>query len=179
MLYNSPGQYGVVSKLLHGVIALLMPVMISVGYYMTTLSDQDPLYFRLLDLHQTTGLFLFCLFLIKFTWRFISPNPALPVSLSSGERRLASGVHFVLVAALLVLPLLGYLFAVSQGDGVPVYGLFEVPSLVELDKAGADAVIDLHAILAYGVGALIVVHISAALKHHFIDKTDSLARIWR
>jgi cytochrome b561 len=78
-----------------------------------------------------------------------------------------------------VLPLLGYLFAVSQGDPISVYGLFEIPSLVELDKSGADAVIDAHAFLAYGVAVLVVVHISAALKHHFIDNTDSLTRIWR
>lgn len=179
MLYNSPSQYGVVTKLLHGFVAPLLPAMIIVGYYMTTLSDQNPLYFRLLDLHEAVGLLLFCLFFIKVAWRMISPNPGLATVSSRVERRLAYGVHFLLLAAMAVLPSLGYLFAVSQGDPISVYGLFEIPSLLELGKAEADSVINLHALLAYGVGALIVVHISAALKHHFIDKTDSLSRIWR
>jgi len=179
MIFNTSSQYGVVSKLLHWLNALLMPPMIIIGYYQTTLSDENPLYFRLLDLHQATGLFILCLFMIKLAWRTISPNPDLSTVSSGLALRLAYSVHILLFSAMAGLPVLGYLFATAQGDGIPFFGLFEIPGLIELDKTTAENVIALHAVLAYSIAVLIILHIAAALKHHYIDGSDAFRRIWR
>lgn len=178
MLYNTSSHYGAVSKLLHWSNALLMLPMIVVGYYMTTLSDEDPLYFRMLDLHQAVGILIFCLFVLKSVWRFISPNPDLSLVSRGLELWLARIVHVILFLSMAVIPLCGYLFATAQGDGVPIFGLFELPGLMELNKTGAEAVIDLHAVLAYTVVGLILLHIYAAWKHRFSDKTAAAGRMW-
>ena len=178
MLYNTPSQYGTVSKLVHWSTAALMLPTIIVGYYMTTLSDEDPLYFRLLDLHQVVGMLIFCLFVFKGVWRLASPGPDLSLVSRGIELRLARIVHAILFLSMAVIPIAGYLFATAQGDGVPVYDLFEIPALLALNKAQADMVIDLHAILAYTIAVLILVHISAAVKHRFVDRSAPAGRMW-
>jgi len=178
MLYNTPSRYGVVSKWLHWANAVLMLPMIGVGYYMTTLSDEDPLYFRLLDLHQVVGILIFCLFVLKGAWRFASPNPDLSLVSQGAQLWLARVVHAALFLSMAVIPVLGYLFATAQGDGIPVFDLFEIPGFMELKKAEADFVIDLHAVLAYSVAVLIMLHIYAAWKHRFIDKSAAVNRMW-
>jgi cytochrome b561 len=170
-------RYGIVAKLLHWLIAPLLPGMIAVGSYMTTLSDENPLYFRLLDLHQTTGLLIFTLFFIRIAWRVITPYPKLPEQLSEWERMTARIVHAALLLALAIIPVFGYLFATALGDGIPVYGLFEIPGLVELNKAQADRVINVHMILAYAAGALIALHVLAAIKHRLMDRRAVLKRM--
>jgi cytochrome b561 len=178
MFYNTPSHYGAVSKLLHWSNAALMLPMIVIGYYMTMLSDEDPLYFRLLDLHQVVGVLIFCLFALKSVWRFVSPNPDLSLVSRGTELWLARIVHAVLFLSMAVIPILGYFFATAQGDGVPIYDLFEIPGVIELHKAQADMVIDLHAVLAYTIAGVIMLHIYAALKHRFIDKPAVGNRMW-
>lgn len=78
-----------------------------------------------------------------------------------------------------IIPVFGYLFATAQGGGIPMYGLFEIPALVELNKARAEWVINVHMILAYETGALITLHVLAALKHHFQGRSDVLKFMWR
>lgn len=178
MLNNTASQYGTVSKLLHWSNAVLMLPTIAAGYYMTTLSDEDPLYFRLLDLHQVVGVLIFCLFVIKGIWRIADSNPDLSLVSQGVELWLARIVHLILFLSMAMIPVLGYLFATAQGDGVPVYDLFEIPALMDLNKAQADLVIDLHAVLAYTVAVLILLHIFAAMKHRFIDKSALASRMW-
>ena len=45
---NTPDDYGLISKLLHWLIAAVMIGLIGVGWYMVQLSDEDVLYWRLL-----------------------------------------------------------------------------------------------------------------------------------
>lgn len=178
MIYNTNSHYGAVSKFLHWSNAVLMMPTIIVGYYMTTLSDEDPLYFRLLDLHQVVGILIFCLFILKCAWRLITPNPDLSLVSRGVQLWLAHIVHVTLFLSMAVIPMLGYLFATAQGDGVPVYDLFEIPGLIELNKTKADMVIDLHALLAYSIAVLILLHIYAALKHRFNDSIPVNRRMW-
>jgi len=60
---------------------------------------------------------------------------------------------------------------------VNYFGLFELPDLVDKDKALGDQLKLIHELLANGLMVLVGLHILAALKHQFIDKDGLLGRM--
>lgn len=174
---NTREEYGLISKLLHWLIALLMISLIPIGWYMSGLSDESVLYWRLLELHETFGLGVFLLILVKIAWLMISPNPELPSDLAHWERSAARLVHAFFVIAVVFIPVTGFMYVASDGEPVNLYNIIEIPDIGQFTKGVRDSLFDLHSYMAYTCAALIVVHILAAFKHHFIDLNGELRRI--
>ena len=57
------------------------------------------------------------------------------------------------------------------------FGLFHVPQFTSPDKAAAQAWEDRHIFFAYVLLALIVIHLAAALWHHFVRRDRVTARM--
>ena len=55
--------------------------------------------------------------------------------------------------------------------------MLPLPDFVSPDKPLADLMKERHAVLAWALGVLVVLHIAAALKHHVIDKDGLLDRM--
>jgi cytochrome b561 len=117
------------------------------------------------------------LMVIKTAWMWISPYPELSPALSAWERNAARFVHAFFRIVLVVIPVIGFLCVASDGEPVNLYDIIEIPAVGQFDEDLRDVLFDLHAYLAYGVAALIAVHILGALKHHFLDRSGSLRRI--
>ena len=145
---------------------------------MATLSDEDPLYFRLLDLHQAVGLILLTLFFIRLGWGLVTTYPIQLASLSGWERRLATMVHKIMLLILVLNPLSGYLFVTAQGDEVNIYDVFEIPAVMTLTQTVADWVMVLHMGVAYVMTVIVGLHTAAAFKHEWIDKYPVVRRMW-
>ena len=174
---NTREDYGLIAKILHWLIAVIMIVLIGVGWYMVRLSDEDVLYWRLLDFHEAVGLSLFILLPLKAAWMIFSPNPKFLPSMAAWERRIATVVRYMFIAAIVMIPLSGFLFVASNGDAVKLYDLFTIPDIGRLTTGTRDWLSDIHYYASYGCAALIVIHVIAALKHHFIDANTSLRRM--
>lgn len=174
---NTRESYGLVSKLLHWLIAVPVLVLIPLGWYLGGLSEESVLYWRLLELHETLGLVVFTLALARIGWRGISPNPELPAVLADRERSAARFVHLFFILALVFIPVLGFLFVASDGEPVELYRGVEIPPVGQWSKGTRELLFDLHGYMAYTCALLIAVHVLAALKHHFIDRRSSLRRI--
>ncbi len=89
----------------------------------------------------------------------------------------AVGAHIVLYALLLAILVSGYLISTADGKPISVFGLFDVPATLADAGAQADTAGVVHLWLAWSVVILSVLHGLAALKHHFIDKDDTLKRM--
>jgi len=179
-LRNTSTGYGLVTKLLHWSIALSILGLIGLGWYMVDLTYYDPWYHRTLELHRVLGLAVLGAAALFLVWKRISPSPALPLTVPRGQQVAAALVHHVLILMMLLLPVTGYLISTSAGQGVPVYGWFEVPALWKVGDATRDLVIAIHYYCAYGTGLLAAAHAAAAIKHQFIDRDGILARmLWR
>jgi len=83
-----------------------------------------------------------------------------------------------------LLPLSGWLMVSASPWGIPtiVFNLFEMPHLPVPgflgDKASAEAILKLvHEYGAYFLIALIIGHVAAAMKHHFISRDETLRRM--
>ncbi len=180
MLKNTPERYGLVAKLLHWSIALSILGLIGLGWYMVDLTYYDPWYNKTLSLHRVVGLAVLAAAIFYLLWQRVSRSPALPASIPRAQQLAAAAVHHLLFLMMLLLPVTGYLISSSAGQGIPVYGWFEVPALVQVSEATRDLVIAIHYYGAYGTGILAAVHAAAALKHQFIDRDGVLARmLWR
>ena len=93
------------------------------------------------------------------------------------ELRLASLVHGLLYLLLIVIVLSGYLISTAKGQGIDVFGWFTLPALItglpeQADRAGL-----VHYWLAISVLVLAGLHALGALKHHFIDRDNTLRRM--
>ena len=55
--------------------------------------------------------------------------------------------------------------------------MLPLPDLIGKDKALGDVLKEVHGLLNYGMLALVIAHVGAALKHHFIDRDGILARM--
>ena len=174
---NTNDDYGLIAKLLHWLIAVCMIALIVIGWYLSGLSDERVLYWRLLDLHETLGLSFFIIVPLKVMWRMISPNPQVLRGLSQWERRAARIVHELFVIAIVVIPVSGFLFVASNGEAVRLYGMITIPDIGRLSKGVRSLLIDTHYYVSYGCAALIAVHILAALKHRFVDLNDTVGRM--
>lgn len=74
------------------------------------------------------------------------------------------------------VPLLGWAYSSAVGFPVVLFGLWPLPDWVPVDRELGAALKPWHRGLAYSLAALIVLHVAAAMKHHFMDH-DGL--IWR
>lgn len=176
-IYNTPDDYGLISKLLHWLIAAAMIGLIGVGWYMVRLSDEDVLYWRLLDLHEAVGMGLLVLVPLKAMWMIVSPNPRFLPTLAPWERCLATAVRWLFIFAMLAIPLSGFLFVATNGEAVKLYDLITIPNIGSPGKATRDLLSDVHYYASYGCAALVGLHVLAALKHHFLDANRSLRRM--
>ena len=78
---------------------------------------------------------------------------------------------------LFAMPLTGWMMSSAKNYSVSWFGLFPWPNLIGKNEAAFDFLRSTHRILGDGLLAIAVLHILAALKHHFWNKDDVLVRM--
>lgn len=180
ILRNTPTHYGLVSKLLHWTIAILILGLVWLGAYMVELTYFDKWYNQSLSLHKSFGLLVLALTGIYFCWKIVSPSPDGVATIPRWQQLSVRLMHAALMLLMVAIPLSGYLISTSAGQPVDFFGLFDVPAPGRNNKAIRDPAIAVHYYCAYGILLLVLGHAGAALKHQFFDKDGTLARmLWR
>ncbi|WP_345829902.1 cytochrome b [Pantoea sp. BRR-3P] len=177
MWRNSTQHFGMVSILLHWLMALAIYGMFALGLWMVGLGYYDSWYHDAPEIHKGIGLLLFAALLARIGWRFLSPPPKPLRSDSLSVRRAARVAHGLLYGLLLVLLLSGYLISTAEGKPISVFGWFNVPALFSGAAQQADLAGDIHLWMAWSLILLSALHALAALKHHFIDRDVTLKRM--
>lgn len=176
-LRNTSRRYGIISIILHWIFAIAVYAMFGLGLWMVTLSYYDGWYHQAPELHKSIGVLLMMGLVIRVIWRHISPPPAAPKTHSKFTRISAVAAHITLYALLFALLISGYLISTAEGKPISVFGIFDVPATLADAGSQADIAGVIHLWLAWSVVILSVLHGLAALKHHFIDKDDTLKRM--
>ncbi|MGX5172458.1 cytochrome b [Aliikangiella sp. IMCC44653] len=177
MLKNTSEKYGLIAKLLHWVVALSVLAMFSVGIWMVELDYYSNWYKVAPDYHKSSGILLAIILVVRVTWRLTSPK-VLPLEQHTKLEKLAAHcVHLLLYVLLFAIFCTGYLISTEDNRAIDVFNWFSVPSMGQLFDNQADIAGDIHRWLAYILIGLVVVHIGGALKHHFIDKDNTLKRM--
>ncbi len=177
MWRSGAGHYGIVASGFHWAIALLLVGLVGLGAWMVGLTYYDPWYNDSLALHKAIGIVVLALALAKLGWKLADRYPAYGPEVKPHERAGATAMHWLLNALMVLLPVTGYLISTSEGAGVGMFGLFDVPALFDVTTATRDLAIDVHFYVAYGGIGLVGLHVLAALKHHFVDRGSTLRRM--
>jgi cytochrome b561 len=170
MLTNSADRYGLVSRFLHWLMALLILAMIGIGAYMTDLDKEDPLRAQLFTMHKEIGVTILVLAVLRILWILASRPPVLPAALQRWEVILAKSTVGLLYLLMLATPIAGYLMTNTGGKPISYFGLFDLPALMAKNHDLHETLEGVHEFLAFTILALVCLHALGAIKHRFIDK---------
>lgn len=166
--------------LLHWVLGLALVGLFVVGNYMADLPF-SPSRLKLYNWHKWAGMLILFLSGLRLLWRITHPAPPLPAALSAAmpqwQYRAYHATHVALYALFFIVPLVGWAYSSAAGFPVVLFGVLPLPDWVGADKALAEAIKPWHAASAWALAVLVVLHVAAALKHHFIDKDGLLDRM--
>lgn len=183
---DSQLRYGSVSIALHWLIALLVIVNLAGGLYMGTLPRGDATKALIVMLHKSTGLTILTLSVLRLIWRLMNPWQPLPLDMSPLLRAAARATHVLFYILIIAIPFSGWAMVSASKNPAPIlwYGLFEWPKLGFVTSLPADQrkmwghnFGETHELLAYLAIALIVLHVGAALYHHYIRRDRVLRRM--
>lgn len=170
-------HYSIGSKILHWLIAVLVIMMLLGGFFMSDVASSiKPLVYMI---HKSTGLTILALMFIRLVWIIQQGKPQLPASVSRFERILSHAVQHSFYLFLFLMPLSGWVLSTAAGRPPVYFGLMMIPFPgIPLNDSLAEFMTECHEVIAYILIGLIVLHISGALKHHWIDKDGFLRRMF-
>lgn len=174
---NSSTHFGVVSIAIHWLVAVTVFGLFGLGYYMVGLSYYDEWYRLGPDIHRSVGILLFLAVVFRVIWRVANPVPRPLPSHQRWEIRLAHVAHGLLYVLLFVVMVSGYLISTADGSAISVFNWFDVPSLTGRIKGMEDIAGEVHYWSTWAIVILAGAHGLAAIKHHVLDKDDTLRRM--
>jgi len=173
---SRPARYGAPAQLFHWLIAALIVTQ----FVLARIALGLPLGVRKLALlarHKSVGMTILMLAILRLLWRLKHPAPALPAAMTPLERLAARGTHVAFYVLLFAMPLTGWMMSSAKNYSVSWFGLFTWPNLIGKNEAAFDVLRSTHDILSDVLFAIAVLHILAALKHHFWNRDDVLLRM--
>jgi cytochrome b561 len=148
--------------------------MFDLGIYTWQLSEESSPRTFYFNLHKSLGVTLFALIAIRILWRLAYQPPAL-LATKALEKKLVNGMHHLLYLLMVVLPMSGIIMAAYSKYGIKWFG---VSLITGLDNANVrDVFEEMHEVISIILLVVVVIHIAGALKHKFIDKDETLARM--
>ncbi len=166
---NSPSGYGSVSRTLHWSIAMLMFCLIPIGLFMTVLPIENPERASFVAAHQSLGLTLLALVVLRVIWLLINPPPRAKADTAVWQNRVAGGVHLTLYAMLIAFPLTGYVLSVAASDPLSFYGAVLPRSMSPGETATAVSRLAHNWALPFLFYGAVILHAGAVVKRHFVE----------
>jgi cytochrome b561 len=137
----------------------------------------SPTRLALLAWHKSIGFLILGVIILRLGWRLYSPPPPLPATVPVLQQYAARVSHGLMYVILLAMPLVGWASSSAANLTVSVFGWFVLPNLTAPDKELAQWLISTHVVMAWLLLSIIVLHVTAALWHHFVIRDDVLKRM--
>lgn len=173
---NSKNQYGGVARFFHWGVAILVFGLLIVGFIMTGLGAGDTK-FQVYMLHKSVGLTVLALGCMRLLWRFVSPPPPGLTTHAAWELFLAKTIHIVFYITIIGMPLSGWLMTSAAAYPNRFFGVFDVPPIIGKNQVIYEAMQTVHTLFAYALIGSIALHVAGALKHHLLDRDETLRRM--
>ncbi len=173
---NRKDQYGWLNIVLHWLIALVVIGLFASGLWIVGLDYYSPWYKTGPDLHRSFGVLVVLSMVLRLLLRFATPTPQ-ALGTRQWELLSAKAVHVFFYLAIFAMGISGYLITTASGQGVDVFGVVTLPSLYQFEGNMEDDAGDVHEWLAWTIIVMALLHAGAALKHHYIDRDQTLLRM--
>lgn len=170
-----PVRYSGIAIALHWAIALLLLFQIGLGWALEDL-PKGAVQFAGYQFHKSIGITILLLSLARLAVRLVRPRPA-PVQDGKAQMLLASAVHVLLYAVMIVGPLTGWIIVSTAKVRLQtmLFGKVPWPDLPVGQGLHEPAEV-LHGALGTVGIILIGLHVAGALYHHF-KREDVIGRM--
>jgi cytochrome b561 len=170
---NTLAEYGLISKLLHWISAVLLFIQIPLGFYLVDL-DFGPERLTIEDIHVTVGLSIFYLVILRLLYKIFNPTPRLEPSVFKGQKFLAKLNHVMLYVTILSITISGILKKLFNGETLMI--IFKKIKIQDNFELG-ELFYDIHVISNFILIALIIIHILAVITHKLFFSDNLLKRM--
>jgi cytochrome b561 len=172
VLKGAPDRYGLVAIALHWWSALIIIVLLVVGIAAANVTD-PAVSTRLLRIHAPLGVLVLILTIARIAWRLADVRPEPPADQPQWQSIAANIVQTGLYGLILVLGASGIGVVVLSRLGPTLFGDTHqpLPGFATLRPFLA------HKAAAFLLIVLLLVHVGAALYHHFVRHDRLLARM--
>lgn len=168
-------HYNRTLQMIHWLSAIVVIGMFAVGIWMVDLSYYSTWYQEAPHLHKSVGILLAALTIFRIVWKAVTLSPK--IDGAAWEKVSAKLAHGFIYLDLFVLFVSGYLISTEDGRGIDVFNWFSVPGAGALFDGQSDLAGLIHVYAAWTLIGVAVLHALAALKHHFINKDNTLRKM--
>ena len=168
---STNNKYGTVAIAIHWLTAILILLLLCSGL-VSSESDSPTIKTLVLRLHVPLGLLLLLLTVVRIGWWCFADKKPTPMPV--WQDRLSRAVHLLLYLAIIGMSTSGIGMMVLSGAGPYIFG--GDPTLLPdfwdyLPRTP-------HGVVARILFALLMLHVGAALYHHFVLRDGLLGRMW-
>lgn len=177
-----PQTYSLMTRLIHWLTAILIICLLILGFWMTNRSAAnlwDELTNTLYSWHKLIGFTVLFITGLRIITKFRTNRPPYPSSISRGQIQLAQSVQSALYLLLVLVPLFGWA-GVTAYPALITVGGYHLPAMpgIPKDEALAKQLFQIHYYLVLALIAIAAVHITAGLRHLWLQKDGVFERIW-
>ncbi len=180
-LFNSAAGYGAITKACHWAIAALFALQYASAAVMlrtpgdgATLGLGQGAWF---NWHKSLGLLALALTVVRLWNRRQGSLPPWAPTLTPLEQALIHRAEQFLYAAMLAMPLSGFVYCMAGGYGVRLFGLWDLPNPMGTSAALASVARTVHVTAAIALLLPLGLHLGLVLGHQLHLRDRILARM--
>lgn len=174
---NTKNNFGLVTILIHWIMAIIIIGLFVLGKIMHDLDYYDPNYHVFPWWHKSFGLIIAFMLIFRLFWKWKNPKVSAIKSIKPLETKLAKLVHAILYLLILICCISGVMISTAEGAGIEFFGWFEIPAIIANGESQAELAGEIHEVSTLALVLFAFLHLLAALNHHFIDKNATLKRM--
>ena len=166
---TTENRYSALSTINHWVTALLVVVMITLGYLMSA-APSDAVEDYVLDVHTSIGFFVFLFVVWRVSFRLYQGFPK-NIGKTAAERWAAYFVHRAILVLLVLQVLTGPLYLFTENECVHVFGWFSVCIPLESLSILHESMEWMHIVTGfYLLPAVLALHLIGGIRHFIARK---------
>jgi len=180
-IFNSSLGYGALTKLFHWLIVFLFAfqylsatIMLHTPAEAATLGVGQATYY---NWHKSLGLVALIVAIARILNRRAGELPPWAPTLSALEQFIIHRAEQLLYAAMLIMPLSGFLYVMAGGYGVSLFGYFDLPNPIPPSAVIASIAKWTHVTSAILLLLPLGTHLGLVLGHHFGQKDRLINRM--
>ncbi len=117
LLTNTKNSYGLIAKLFHWIISIIVIAMLIAGFLMDDYIE-PPLKWQIFGLHEATGVLILTLVILRLLWKFYNPNVLLPADLPNWQKKAATININLLYLLMILMPISGFFMTILSNHHI-------------------------------------------------------------